>query len=448
MAVNAYVTAAGAAVLSEVIGLGGTLTFVRADLGSGTVTDPAECRAMTALDTKVTETGIVSAALANGVAQVSVQYGNADLTEGFYLGELGVFAKDPVTNDPVLYCYVSFDEPEWIPPATSATYTRVWDIATPVSTVASVSATIDSAALVDQQQLQEDIQTAIDQRGLPSGGTAGQALLKTSSDDYDVSWGTAYTHPAHTARTGKPGANQSPGFGGSFTMSQISCDDKGHVTAATDRVITIPNAQATPSAAGLMSAADKTKLNGIADNANNYTHPNVGALTGLPTADETPGFGDPVVISQVVTNANGHVTALTEREIWIPDDVATKLTDGLMSADDKEAFDTGTLRAKTRPSGITTLDDYKTTGVYFVNINTVPDGWPDDVSSTTSETYSMLEVFDFGEYYGGYVQRLTYNVLGAYPDVYFRAAYKSGQNPSNYGEWQKIQTVGNAEPGN
>lgn len=70
----------------------------------------------------------------------------------------------------------------------------------------------------------------------------------------------AYTHPTYTARTGKPTGNLTPGFGSSFTISQITSDATGHVTAATDRTVTIPSATATSSAAGLMSSADKAKL--------------------------------------------------------------------------------------------------------------------------------------------------------------------------------------------
>lgn len=70
----------------------------------------------------------------------------------------------------------------------------------------------------------------------------------------------AYTHPTYTARTGKPTGNLTPGFGGTITISQITSDATGHVTAATDRTVTIPSATATSSAAGLMSSTDKAKL--------------------------------------------------------------------------------------------------------------------------------------------------------------------------------------------
>ncbi len=74
---------------------------------------------------------------------------------------------------------------------------------------------------------------------------------------------TNYTHPSYTAYTGKPTANATPGFGETFTVSQINSDVKGHVTGVTDRTIKIPAINATQSAAGLMSAEDKTKLDNV-----------------------------------------------------------------------------------------------------------------------------------------------------------------------------------------
>ena len=63
---------------------------------------------------------------------------------------------------------------------------------------------------------------------------------------------TVYTHPAYTARTGKPTANATPSFGGTFTVSQITSDATGHVTNATDRTVKIPSTLASTSAAGLL----------------------------------------------------------------------------------------------------------------------------------------------------------------------------------------------------
>lgn len=80
-----------------------------------------------------------------------------------------------------------------------------------------------------------------------------------------------YTHPSYTARTGVPTANQTPAFGGTFTVTQPVSDATGHITGMNSRTVTIPSAAATTSVAGLMSASDKTKLNGIASGANKTT---------------------------------------------------------------------------------------------------------------------------------------------------------------------------------
>lgn len=50
----------------------------------------------------------------------------------------------------------------------------------------------------------------------------------------------AQVNPTYTAVTGKPTGNQTPSFGGSFTVSQIEQDATGQITA-TDRTVTLPS---------------------------------------------------------------------------------------------------------------------------------------------------------------------------------------------------------------
>lgn len=76
---------------------------------------------------------------------------------------------------------------------------------------------------------------------------------------------TVYTHPSYTARKGVPTKNQKPAFGGTFKVSQPVSDATGHITAINSRTITIPSSTATTSAAGLMSALDKAKLDAMGD---------------------------------------------------------------------------------------------------------------------------------------------------------------------------------------
>ena len=79
----------------------------------------------------------------------------------------------------------------------------------------------------------------------PASMITGLATVATSGSYNDLSnkptIPAAYTHPSYTARTGKPTVNQTPAFGGTATVSQITSDATGHVTGATDRTITIPS---------------------------------------------------------------------------------------------------------------------------------------------------------------------------------------------------------------
>ena len=104
--------------------------------------------------------------------------------------------------------------------------------------------------------------------------------------------------------------------GSNVTLTPDATNDKITI-AATDTTYSA----ATTSAAGLMSADDKTKLDGIATGANAYTHPSYTARTGKPTANATPGFGGTVTISQITSDATGHVTAANDKTITIPDTV-------------------------------------------------------------------------------------------------------------------------------
>ena len=72
---------------------------------------------------------------------------------------------------------------------------------------------------------------------------------------------------------------------------------KGDGTSGTFNTQDTTYGEASDSQAGLMSAADKAKLNGIADNANNYTHPSHDAA--------------PEGLYKVTVDELGHVTATT-----------------------------------------------------------------------------------------------------------------------------------------
>ena len=119
-----------------------------------------------------------------------------------------------------------------------------------------------------------------------------------------------------------------------------------------------------------MSAADKTKLDNIADNAKNTTisasaplaaSASTGAVTishnssgvsantyGTISSDDiTPGFGTNFLVPTFTVNATGHITAASVHNVKIPATAATQAAAGLMSATDKAKLDNIAENAKT-----------------------------------------------------------------------------------------------------
>lgn len=77
---------------------------------------------------------------------------------------------------------------------------------------------------------------------------------------------------------------------------------------------------ATKSSNGLMSSTDKSKLDGIDENANNYTHPSAGSNTGSfgQSSNKTLTYGGTFNVPYVTVDANGHVTSISSKTLTMP----------------------------------------------------------------------------------------------------------------------------------
>ena len=129
-----------------------------------------------------------------------------------------------------------------------------------------------------------------------------------------------YIHPSYTSATSR--------------LYKVTVDSTGHVSEVTDVTksditnLGIPAqdttySNATTSTAGLMSKDDKSKLDGIASNANNYS---------LPTASSTTLGG--IKVGTNLTISNG---VLSSKDTTYS--VVSTTTNGLMSSTDKSKLD-------------------------------------------------------------------------------------------------------------
>lgn len=144
---------------------------------------------------------------------------------------------------------------------------------------------------------------------------------------------------------------------------------------------------ATTSVPGLMSAADKTKLDGVAENANNYTHPTYSTRTYYPTANATPAFGGTFIVSQITTDTTGHVSGATSRTVKIPNTAASTSDAGLVKIGDNITISSGTISLT--KTNVTNALGYTppTTNTTYESKNAASNGT--DVSLvTTGEKYT------------------------------------------------------------
>lgn len=187
---------------------------------------------------------------------------------------------------------------------------------------------------------------------IPAGGSANQIL--GWSADGTAKWvnekDTTYSvmSGATVDADGKSGLVPSPTKG-----AQRWLDSTGAWT-------TPPNTTygaASTTSAGLMSAADKKKLDGVADGANKYVHPSYTAHdSGLYkiTVDATGH------VSAVTAVAKGDITALGIPSTNTTYNDATQSTHGLMSTADKKKLDAfGEASTYALKSDITAMYRYK-----------------------------------------------------------------------------------------
>ena len=143
--------------------------------------------------------------------------------------------------------------------------------------------------------------------------------------------------------------NMTPSWGESFKALFATINSKGLATLVSEHNVTIPDTVASATSKGLMSAEDKQKLDLLSPIS--YTQ-----VTGKPTGNQEPDFGDTVTVSQISQATSGQVSAL-DRTIKIPDTLASDTNDGLMSAADKDKLDNVDDIYNTECGDIVTIDD-------------------------------------------------------------------------------------------
>lgn len=170
---------------------------------------------------------------------------------------------------------------------------------------------------------------------------AAAAPAYSGTSPINVSGATiSHANSGVTAASKGDTTNQTPTWGGTFKVPSGTVNATGHLTAFAEHTVTIPNTEASTSAAGLMSSTDKSKLNGIATGAQVNVIETVKVNgTALTVTGKEVNVGVPTKTSDI-TNDSGFITSAD-----VPEGAAASTTtpkmDGTAATGTETAFARG-----------------------------------------------------------------------------------------------------------
>ena len=98
---------------------GSTLTITKMKLGSGIIPDGVSPEDLTDLIQPKQALGLTAISVNGGLAKIQSIVTNAELSEGYYIRECGVFANDPDVGE-IMYAIMTDTSPDFLPSASSS----------------------------------------------------------------------------------------------------------------------------------------------------------------------------------------------------------------------------------------------------------------------------------------------------------------------------------------
>lgn len=179
------ITTKGLTIIAQLVA-GSTLQFTRIAVGDGAMPSDKTPLTVTDLTNKLFDVNI-SSVVHNGNQSATVTgiFSNADRETGFFYRELGLFAKDPKTQQEVLYCYGNAGaDAEWISPSgASSVIEKEVKIVTLVGNAETVTAEIKSGIYATKEELEEGLALKADlDAPAEDGGRVLAAQMRFDAD--------------------------------------------------------------------------------------------------------------------------------------------------------------------------------------------------------------------------------------------------------------------------
>lgn len=136
------------------------MQFTKFAVGSGTLTDISTLTSLTELVTPVKNFNITKIDKETST-QVKVQglFKNTDVTEGFYLRELGLYAKDLETETEILFAYINYgNNAEFVNNTADAKKEFYYDLDIAVGNAENIEIVLNPDAVYATEQDLEDLE--------------------------------------------------------------------------------------------------------------------------------------------------------------------------------------------------------------------------------------------------------------------------------------------------
>jgi len=240
MAIKTYITNKGRDLLAKSLSRGFAISFIAAEIGTGTAGSASQIAAYTQLVNKFDDAIMGGRNYeGNATCKFAIQYTTSGLTQTVFITEIGIYATDPDTGK-ILFSYTTFgSDADRLFPNSEASIYRVYDVTVTFTAGAGgVTVTIDPTALLKANQASDS-------------PVIGKLLYVGSDGKMHVSiTGDAETLGGHGASY----FSQSEHTHGNATQSAAgfeSAEDKTNLDTLVNRVNQDLKTNASPTFAGL-----------------------------------------------------------------------------------------------------------------------------------------------------------------------------------------------------
>lgn len=199
---TAVVTDKGRALLTKCIAGTANLEFTKVALSESVLAD--ELEKLTSIGTIKQSSGTPTVTKGSTEIKVSAAFSNASLTSGYYIRNIGVFAKDPDEGE-ILYSISVAEELDWMPAFSNRGETSVAvSVVTAVSNVDDITIVMDnqaSATMTHIIELQEQMDALQEENAQLRQGMVAYNLLDNSNFSKPINQRKQYSWENPTAYT-------------------------------------------------------------------------------------------------------------------------------------------------------------------------------------------------------------------------------------------------------